>query len=404
MKFYYSSGIIYDTIELYETDKIYNDLVMRLKQPYNCINIDHKNIVNPYEMIITADFILFNMDKCEINLFDNININENEIIVSIKYNYWCGVITKNDKYYVKLKSSDEYISICKKYLTHNPISFKYINSNAQTYELCKLIIEIEPLMLEYIINKKEELCERAVKLDGRTLKFVNNITYELCTYAIQSKIFINFNQGNILTELTELVSLMYDKHKNILKYLISIKSDYIMYIEEKYISDEICKYAIDKDYNAIHIIAYMKNINENICKYAIDKNSRALNFINNYSLKNTFPLKEQYEDICIYAIEKHDDKNLIRSINPSYITEKMCKIQVKLHGLKFLYERFITEELCIIAINKSIKEYSMIPRKLKTAKLLRLALQLAVCEEEKQYLFDCHYTNSDDSDNDYDYY
>jgi hypothetical protein len=55
----------------------------------------------------------------------------------------------------------------------------------QTDELCRLAVQQDGLLLQYVRNQTDELCRLAVQQDGRALQYVRVQTKELCRLAVQ---------------------------------------------------------------------------------------------------------------------------------------------------------------------------------------------------------------------------
>ena len=151
--------------------------------------------------------------------------------------------------------------------------FEYWNDN----DFCKLSIEINPNLLQYVTNQTDELCKMAIIKDPEMLYFVKNQTDELCKMAIDINSFVLQYVKNQTDELC--------------KIAIEINPFVICFIKINYQTDELCKMAIDIN---SFVLQYVKNQTDELCKIAIDKNPFALECI-----------KNQTFEICNYAYEKN---------------------------------------------------------------------------------------------------
>jgi hypothetical protein len=64
------------------------------------------------------------------------------------------------------------------------------------YEFCKLAIEKNPHILQYIKNQTDELCRMAIEKNQYTLQYIKNQTDELCKFAIKIFCIKIYNKSN----------------------------------------------------------------------------------------------------------------------------------------------------------------------------------------------------------------
>jgi len=122
-------------------------------------------------------------------------------------------------------------------------------------EICKLAVQQNGWVLQYVKEKTEEICKLAVQQNGLALQFVKEQTEELCKLAAQQNGWALL----LMKEQTE----------------------------------EICKLAVQQNG---HALQFVKEQTEELCKLAVQQNGWALQYV-----------KEQTEEICKLAIQQHGD-------------------------------------------------------------------------------------------------
>lgn len=75
--------------------------------------------------------------------------------------------------------------LCTLAIKENVYSFKHVDEYNQTDEICLAAMNINGLILKYIINKTCEICLAATIQNSLALQYVKNQTYDTCLAAIK---------------------------------------------------------------------------------------------------------------------------------------------------------------------------------------------------------------------------
>ena len=292
---YNVSGKVYQTIIPTENDIIYNDLIKYIKIPkhqeFDEIDFNNK-IYNNKVSVKTSIMLFYNCDSCnEIKLDDEINKNELFIMFNHKY-YINRRELKND-----IKNYDDKNDFIKS----NPYKLIFIDPQIENYqEICKLAVQQNGCVLEFVKEQTEKICKLAVQQNGYALRYVppELMNEEICKIAVQQCSYA------------------------------------VEYVKEPFYTDEICKCAVKKNGLALKCIKKQFQTEE-ICKLAIEENHHSLQYV-----------EKQTVDICKYAIQQHGCS--LEYVSPELMTEELCKLAVQQNGLslKHVKEEFKTEEIC----------------------------------------------------------
>jgi len=142
----------------------------------------------------------------------------------------------------------------------------------------------------------------------------------------------------------------------------------LQHIPECMKTEDIYKFAIEKDLSALKYIPdYLKT--EELCKAAIEKNSSV------FSSLKYIPDCLKTEELCKAELEKQSC--LLEFVPERYITEELCEMLVAREGsvLKYVPEKFITKELCEIAVIDDPYALKHVPESLMTEELCKAALE-----------------------------
>lgn len=128
------------------------------------------------------------------------------------------------------------------------------------YELYKLLLSHNGLLLHYIKEQTGELCEIAVKQNGMAIKDVQEelLTYKLYKSAVQ-------NTG---------LALKYIKNQTQELCQLAVENfvDAFEFVEPEFLTPELCKYAVKSDGT---LIKYIKNQTYELCELAIEQTQDA---------------------------------------------------------------------------------------------------------------------------------
>ena len=149
----------------------------------NAINIDWKLIIHiedKEEVYIKA----LQRDYRALKLIRKRYQNKNIIKTAIKINKKAVEFIKNktlltEDFYDFLFLDCTDIEIFKLSVINNPKSIKYIKSEYQTDEICKLVLEKDALLIKYIFDQKIYFCRMAINKNYYAIHFIKNKTNEL---------------------------------------------------------------------------------------------------------------------------------------------------------------------------------------------------------------------------------
>ena len=206
-------GIVYQKFTINETDIIYDDLLKYINLPKHELYDELDESIKIRNKVFIKTIInLFNYENSkEIKLDDEINGYEFTILFSYEYYIYynkyekiennienCNNINsinsvnsviKNDPYQIIFINSDneKYYENCKLAVKNNGHALQCINPELRTDEICKLAVQHDSFVLEYVEKQTDEICKLAVQQFGLALEFVKPelMSYEMCKLAVQ---------------------------------------------------------------------------------------------------------------------------------------------------------------------------------------------------------------------------
>jgi len=321
---------------------------------------------------------------------DKLIIKEIVKFMDMSYIFWANILLKDYRALEYIKKQTE--EICKMALKKNWKALKYVKESFQTEELCKLAIRqnyyamyfVHPNLLTpelkcFAFNQKipsiqsigkdqtDEMCIEAIKFNWREIQHVRNQTKEICLSAIR-------------------------KNAKALRY-----------INMKYQTEEVCKYAT-KGRNGV-LLKFVKYQTYGICEQAIQQNPFAIQYVNerdvpSFSSENEASLtpsvrvpKNQIEELCKLAVQRNG--LALRYVKKQYHTYSICCIAVQQNGKAIQYVRYssfpenLIEKLHNMAVRQNGLVLDLISEKYKTYDFCKLAVQengLALRFVKEQFL------------------
>lgn len=251
--------------------------------------------------------------------------------------------------------------------THSYSFIKFIDD--PSFNLCKMVIDINICNLNFIQNPTIELCSYAIKKDYCSLRYIKNQTLELCILAINinrkaieyvdkklfSQIYEYYDFDNTWPEIRflrnkdfpinfdycisntwifqYLTFSKYDIHWGMLVNLVK-KGRYDKYFLN--LNNELDILIIKLD---PYLLKYVNNKTKELCLEAIKLCASLIASIDNPD-----------RDLCIEAIKK--DPFSLQYIKKQDL--EMCKLAVSLNPLSFRYAQVQDKEMCINAAKHSI--------------------------------------------------
>jgi len=128
-------------------------------------------------------------------------------------------------------------------------TFKYMNREKQTNELCLKAVKLDGYNLKYVNNKTEEICLEAVKNVGRSLKYVPTIYYT------ENILFEAINNYALA------IKYIPERYQIEEMHLKVVKTDGLLlcHVPDKYKTENVCTEALK---NNIEAIKYVCNMSE----------------------------------------------------------------------------------------------------------------------------------------------
>jgi hypothetical protein len=310
------SGQPFQTIHVTEDDATYNDLLKYIKIPphprfeeYNrklyCDDCPSYIFVKPY-------IKLFHITN-EVKLNDIIDF-DSELTIGFYFKYYYY----NRNFISAEKIGDDFNlpdtstnDKCKNIIEDCPLNIIFISDKMLTKELCKLAVQEDGCVLEYVKDQTEEICKLAVQENGWALKYVDHQTEEICKLAVQ-------RDGWAL-------QFVKDQTEEICKLAVQEVGYALEYVKEQ--TEEICKLAVWEYGNSLR---YVDHQTEEICKLAVQQYGEALQFV-----------KEQTREICKLAVQ--EDGRALKYVD--HQTEKICKLAVRQNGQALQFVRKRTNEV-----------------------------------------------------------
>ena len=145
-----------------------------------------------------------------------------------------------------------------------------------------------------------------------------------------------------------------DQSDDLCRYALNKNIKALQYIKNQ--SNILCRFAINKDIKALQ---YIRDQTIEICKYAIYKNTRALEYI-----------KEHTDELCIYALEL-DVVVALEYINN--FSHTVCEKIVDIDPMLINYIENQSEDICILAVIKNPLALKYINNKTNT--ICRIAIE-----------------------------
>lgn len=304
------------------TDKFYYNLT------YVIYNGPPNTIYGKYSgSVITEDGIIKAIETCCDLLFKHIiNPSDNVSIAAIKKN-------KSNFYYLKNPSK----SVLKFMIEKDEDVFdKYFDIFTDD-EIMELIA-INSKIIQYVKVQTYEMSELAVKIKGENIKYVRVQTPELCKLAIKNMFEQNhqyfYDQSlNILQTLTYFDNQIVDMIVCV-KYLLH-EFDYI---PKRFLTEQRIIKAIETNPFVIKFI----NLTQDLCDYAFDKNYNVFEYV-----------PKEYQTITmIDKIINGKYYKLLRFIN--CLTQETCN---KIFGydwsnIKYIPNQFQTKDMAMMAVTK----------------------------------------------------
>ena len=214
------SGKPYERVYLKETDSKYGDILEHIKRPdypeYNPSNI------TDYTMYVKTDIKLFNKGKL-INFDDDISFDKEDSVLQIfiKYEYLCV-----DYYRRIYTSTEENLKECITNLIKQDINFINLSE-----ELCKLAVQQDGYLLEYVKNQTEEICKLAfhnLKI-LHLINLVKNQTEEICKLAVQQNCYALYFVKN---QTEEICKLAVQQDGNSLRYVRKKLKNFVNWLKK----------------------------------------------------------------------------------------------------------------------------------------------------------------------------
>lgn len=142
---------------------------------------------------------------------------------------------------------------------------KILNGVINKYELYKLLLSHNGLLLYYIKEQTAELCEIAVKQNGMAIKDVQEelLTYELYKIAVQ-------NTGLALKYIK-------DQTQELCQLAVENFDEAFEFVKPEFQTPELCEYAVKSDGT---LIKYIKNQTYKLCELAVEQTQDAYYYIN----------------------------------------------------------------------------------------------------------------------------
>ena len=265
-----------------------------------------------------------------------------------------GQCTKGGIYFTNLENIYYFlhlgVNVCK--VTINDDYRVYVDNshNQLKFKADKIIInDIQLLFNSYLFNN-EINCKIAVQKNGLLLKYINsdNQSNDICKFAIIQ----NYNALKYVYNQTEEICKLaiqqnYNTSNSIAQYNFNFKNDYSILNDVRNQTIEICKFAIYYNYRALKYVHIQTN---EICKFAIEINYNALKYV-----------KKQTNEICIFAILI--DYNALKCVH--FQTNEICKFAIEINYNALKYVRKQTRELCNLAIKQNSNAIKYVKNKFK---------------------------------------
>jgi hypothetical protein len=267
---------------------------------------------------------------CTGNIYQNININE--------YDITYGDLIK----YIKKPSSK-----------YNEYKGNFGNNNYK-YNYDEVYIDTK-------INLFNE--GHCVNLDDEIIKYTLTILFTFDYYRYNDYFDEIIKINNEISSSSNLIDtlkndpyqiLFFDEDKindEICKMILDINTFVLQCIPDKYKTEEICRYSINKDGSLKYVNKKFLN-NEcgfELCKIAIEMYPNSIKFINNELLST-----EKYYEICSLATKDgYANTNLLKYIPIEHQTIELCKLCINYNCKLLKYVINQTDELCKMAIEKN---------------------------------------------------
>lgn len=258
--------------------------------------------------------------------------------------------------------------ICKIILKRRPLEFRYIPIELIDSELCSLAM-VESSNLKYIPNhlKNYDMCFDAVHDIGRNLQYVpdNLMTYELCKLSVQNK-----SRPSLYTPRggnDEFYLLAFDCNK----YIRQSKSK--THTSKKH--GLLLKYSSRAPIEIQRISIYDESYIEiDIPDFEIDRPYNEICSLGDIYYHNLEFVPEKFItfEICKMAIEisEHAIRVVPNTVQNYY---KLCKLAVRKNGdtIKYIPIENLNRKLCKIAVKSNGNNIRYIPNKYRTKKLMK---------------------------------
>jgi len=261
--------------------------------------------------------------------------------------------------------------LCTKAVKKNPDALKFVPDNLKTPELCHLAVSLRRRIIRLDIDHPfafvppelitREICLEAVKCDGSSLQFIPEEfkTNELCLLAVKSR-------GIALEYVPE-------KFKNYKLCLTAVKKHgcALKYAPDNLKTAELVNIAINQNVRAFECAPAEYKTRENCLAVLKQDNMDSIIFDH---VPDTLKTKEFFEEAFALNV------NSLQFMPENFITMEMCERAVKegdMYGniLAYIPEKYRTEKIITVAIEKHIFALGDISDKLKTEQICLMAVK-----------------------------
>jgi hypothetical protein len=199
---------------------------------------------------------------------------------------------------------------------------------------------------QYIFIQDQEYCIDNIIRYPYNLKYIKNQSDEVIQLSL---IYSNFKT----------IIYINNKKSEILKYILKSNGNYLCYIEEEYITYELCLLALKSGLFKTLLYVPNKYKNYKLLKMAVLYNSNNIKHISS---------KQLTYELCYIAIKKNG--SLLINIPSKFIDYNLCVEALKnQYVLKYVPEKFKDYEMCYNSVKQCSTEINYVPKHLITTEL-----------------------------------